>query len=294
MYCGTQTKSMAGKFPEPPSLPGASLRALRRARALSIEELAARSEVNYRTIQKIETGQTQQPAREILIALLRELSDVRKLNSTERKRVLEPFGYRDQSPLPETHEIEQIREQWERAVFELPHPAILVDFAHRIHSWNRYAPRLIGLPYGHPALNGLREKTLIDMLFDPQNAAAFGMENADDFLTEMLEVFRAEFEPFRQEAWCHEFLQMSSARYPLFREMWERLQSQPVRELSLRTIGPIELQPAGAGRLRFYLLGTDFLGDSRFRVIQYLPADATTLRQCLHWIEAEEAGATSS
>ena len=52
----------------------------------------------------------------------------------------------------------------------------------------------------------------------------------------------------------------------------------PVQELGLRTMEPIITQPAEGEELSFHLLGTDFVNDSRFRVIQYLPANVATMR----------------
>jgi transcriptional regulator with XRE-family HTH domain len=266
---------------------GNFLRLLRLSRNISIENLAGSCGFNYRTLQKIEKGETKQPNREILLALLRELNKIKKLDATERNKVLEPFGYRDQAPLPEKTEITYVTQQWEKSVFELPHPACLVDFAHRVHSWNRYAPRLVGLTYGHPGMENIRGKTLFDLLFNKNFSDAFGLQNKEDFLVDMLEVMRSEFEAFKEEDWCKECIQATSEAYPEFSRLWEEIQSKPVRQLSLRMIGPFLLEPKDSAPLSFYMLGTDFMSDSRFRVIQYLPANIVTMRQCLEWVEAE-------
>jgi transcriptional regulator with XRE-family HTH domain len=273
---------------EPIALPpGTCLRQLRNERGLSMDDLAYSSNITYRALQRIESGKTKLPSRHNLIALLNNLNAVKKISAAERLKVLTPFGYRDQTPLPDETEIINITQQWEKSVFELPHPACLVDCAHRIHAWNRYGPRLVGLTYGHPGMENIRGKTLFDVLFNQSFATAFGLQNKDDFLIDMLEVMRSEFEAFKDEDWCKECIQNTSAAYPEFRRLWGKINTYPVRRLSLRMIGPFLLNPTGNAPLSFYMLGTDFMSDSRFRVIQYLPANMATMRQCLTWVEAE-------
>lgn len=267
---------------------GSYLRQLRKERGVSIDNLRYACAVTARTIQEIETAATVRPERKTLLALLQGLSTYKRLTSDERKKALEPFGYRDQSLLPEGEEITSIARQWESSVFELPHPAYLVDFAHRFLAWNRYAPRVIGLTYGHPALEKLRRRTLFDLIFDRQFETAFVIKNKEEFLPEMLYVMRCEFEPFKDDDWCKECIRQAREEHPAFRALWDKVQKKPVQQLGLRTMGPVVTQARGGVELRFHLLGTDFVNDSRFRVIQYLPADAATMRQCLEWVEEEE------
>lgn len=268
-----------------PVTSGMYLRQLREERRISIDDLARWSQTTFRTLQKIETGKTLRPSRELLLRFLNELSAVVRLSSLERNRLLEPFGYRDQSPQPEAGEILRITEQWEKEAFELPHPACLVDCAHRIHAWNRYTPKMLGLEFGHPFMEHFRGKTLFDVLFDKSFSPAFTIPNKEGFVYEMLETMRSEFEPFKDEEWCQQCIQEAKIKYSEFRKHWEAMEKKPVRQLSLRMLGPIHMHPKEETQLHFYLLGTDFLSDSRFRVIQYLPADAATMRHCLSWIE---------
>lgn len=267
---------------------GAYLRTLRKERGVGIEYLAQACQIAYRTLQEIESGNTVRPGRVTLLTILHGLSGLKKLQPGERGKVLEPFGYRDQSQLPESEEVARVAQQWEQSVLELPHPAYLVDFAHRFLAWNRYAPRLIGLPYGHPALERMRGKTLFDLIFDKQFATAFAIQNKETFLPEMLYVMRCEFEPFKDDEWCLNCIQTACDSYPAFRQLWDKVQKMPIQELGLRTMGPMVMQPAGSDLLSFHLLGTDFVSDSRFRVIQYIPGNAITMRKCLEWVEADE------
>ena len=268
---------------------GMYLRQLREERKISIMNLGCLCRVVPRTIQEIETAATVRPKRHTLLAILHGLSSLKRLTTDERKKVLEPFGYRDQSLLPEGEEVLSIARQWERSVFELPHPAYLVDFAHRFITWNRYAPGVIGLTYGHPALEKMRGRTLFDLIFDRQFETAFAIKNKETFLPEMLYVMRCEFEQFKDDEWCKNCIRSAREAHPQFRALWDKVQKMPVQELGLRTMGPIITQPAGGEELSFHLLGTDFVNDSRFRVIQYLPANVATMRKCLEWVEAEES-----
>jgi transcriptional regulator with XRE-family HTH domain len=277
----TEEKSLAASA-------GSYIRQLREERKISIMTLAGLCAVMPRTIQEIETAATLRPARRTLLVILQGLSSIKRLSVDERKKVLEPLGYRDQSLLPDDEESASIAQKWEQSVFELPHPVYLVDFAHRLLAWNRYIPRLIGLNYGHPALEPMRRKTLYDLIFNKQFDSAFAIANKESFLPEMLYVMRCEFEPFKEDAWCKDCIKEARDNYPEFRMLWDKVQKMPIQELGLRTMGPIQIQPQGSALLSFHLLGTDFVNDSRFRVIQYLPANATTMRQCLEWVESEE------
>lgn len=269
------------------TLGGAYLRQLRQDRAISIDDMAGDCGTTFKTLQKIESGKTKQPSREMLLVLLEGLSRIKRLEPIERRKVLDYFCYRDLSPLPDKDEIERMRQEWEHPFFELPHPACLVDFVHRVHAWNRYAPKMMGLDDGHPALEYTRGKTLFDLLYSKQFSNYFCCKNKDFFVFNMMEMMRYEFEPFKEEDWCKKFIKDTICIYPELRDCWDKVLGNPLRESSLRLIGPIIMEPRRDSMLKFYLLSTDFISDSRFRVIQYLPGNPETMRQCLSWVESE-------
>ncbi|MGC4044824.1 MAG: helix-turn-helix domain-containing protein [Armatimonas sp.] len=275
-----RSAAIAGRYP------GAYLRQFREERGISIDDLASSVNTTFRTLQKIETGKTLQPGRHIILALLDFLSNIKKLSPADRARILEPLGYRDRFSLPEADEIEQIIQEWERSSFDLPHPTCLVDRAYRIHAWNRYAPKMLGLEYGHPIMEYFRGKTLLDVFLDRNISSQFVIPNKETFVYEMLEVMRSEFASFREEEWCRQCIKDAKAKYADFRKHWEEMENKPVRQLSLHQLGPISILLNEDSLFRFHLLGTDFLCDSRFRVIQYLPSDVNTMRFCVNWIDS--------
>jgi hypothetical protein len=46
---------------------------------------------------------------------------------------------------------------------------------------------------------------------------------------------------------------------------------------------PLRLAVRDIGQLQFRLVAEPFVRDTRFRLVYFLPADPTTMRQCASW-----------
>lgn len=267
---------------------GYKLRALRKARKKSMEEIAGDAGISYKALAEIETGVTQRPTKETLDKILDALDRVSPISTEERLGIYDAFDYKAPFPLPSEEEVAWARKKWQEDYQNVPYPAYFVDFAQRLLDWNRYIPRFLGMKYNDPALSRFRNITIFDLAFNTVYKAASMIENADEFLPQMIYVIRREFQPFLSEAWCIECVEKAQQEYPKFKQLWEAVPQEGLQALGLRTMGPLHLRVANGKLLKFQLIGTDFAFDPRFRAVQYIPLDETTMRQCLEWMEEEK------
>ena len=63
---------------------------------------------------------------------------------SERRDVLELFGYLVATPLPTADEIAWARESCQHELHDVPFPAYVLDCFTRLIAWNRFVPRLLG------------------------------------------------------------------------------------------------------------------------------------------------------
>lgn len=254
---------------------GESLRALRKARRLSAQSLAAEAGISPTTLSHLENDQISQPDRETLEAILSILDHGRELSASERDGVLAPFGYRDGSRLPNAQDIAQALTAWEPYA-HLTLPSYLVDYAQRVHAWNALALGFLGAD----TLQTRSQWTVFDIAFSDDFQGAVVVENRDVFMREFVEMVKREFVPFTGEAWLKECLEAAWAKYPEFRRLWDAIPDETLTPVSLRTLGPVSFSIGERRGLRFKIVGTDLVSDPRFRVVQYIPFDEETALRC--------------
>jgi transcriptional regulator with XRE-family HTH domain len=281
----TRDKSSQEK---PKSLGGKLLRELRLAAGLSLMELAVRLELEHGKvidaghINKIERGSIRKPTVETLETILDGLS----ANYSERRDVLEAFGYAVPVTLPTEQEIKEARRLTAHELQDSTYPMCLIDVSQRIWAWNRYTPRIIGLHPDDPTTSRFLGVTLFDVTFNPAFATRLLIDNPDEYLPAMLEFIKVGIDAFHDEPWYQEL--MARVRtFPGFSDVWDRLPGSPLTRNASRSIVPIRLRVPGAGALQFRLSNTDFLLDPRFDIIHFTPFGATTLRICADWAEEE-------
>lgn len=238
-------------------------------------------------LSNIERGVTRQLPHETLERLLDALHQVAPLPLRTRNAVREAAGYRPRFPLPSADDIAWARQQWQQETEGLPYPAYLVDCAQRVLAWNDLALRLIGLHPTDPAVAQFQDSTIFDLACNPTYRATAQIANPETFLPQMVRVLKAEFQTYQHEPWLADCLEPALQRYPALRVLWETV-PVPVLPLGQRTMGPLHCRLPGGQVLCFQLLGAEFVSDPRFRGVQYLPADTTTLQQCLQWAEAAD------
>lgn len=233
-------------------------------------------------LQRVESGKVQHPERDTLERILAAL----EARYTERRDILERFGYLVDAPLPTEQEItwavNLCRAELESAVF----PAYLLDCAHRLLVWNAMFPKLFhieGVTH-HP--NADLRVSILRVLFDERLGMTPLITNPDIFFPASIRALRSEMQLFRGEAWYNALIADLRTTCPTFEKYWTQANSKPQVHFAARPLTPIEIAAPGIGVLQFRLMAEAFIQDRRFRVIYFLPANPVTMQQCAEWLRS--------
>ena len=264
---------------------GAALRALRERAGRTQLWVETEAELGTGYLQRVESGKVAQPERRTLARVL----DALGARYSERRAVLERFGYTVAAPLPGEDDIRWAREACQRELHAAPFPAYAIDCTTRLIAWNRHVPRLLGLPADDSALRRVARRPLLAAWFDPTSPLAPLVAEPDTFLPALLRAFRYEMEQFRVESWPVALLDQLRADLPRFRHYWSLVERESVPASAARALVPVRLIVPGAGRLAFRLSAEPFTRDARFRLVYYFPADPATIEQCVRWAGGDGA-----
>lgn len=256
---------------------GRRLRALRAYHGKTQLEVELDASLGIGYLQRLEAGRVRQPERATLDRILLALN----AHYTERREVLELFGYLVDAPIPNEEEVQwaiaACRAELNSAVF----PAYLLDCAHRLLYWNAFVPRLLNVSSKRGAALDLRYVSMLKMVYDgyPMSAA---IRNREVFFPAQIRALRYERQRFHDEEWYGALLDdMLQCR--TFKDHWDKEGAELIH-IPARPLTPLEIELPDAGLLRFRLISEPFVQDHRFRVIFYLPADSRTIEQCLDWV----------
>lgn len=261
---------------------GRRLRALREQAGKTQLWVETEADLGTGYLQRIESGRVAQPERATLERILTALG----ARYSERREVMELFGYTVPTPLPDEDDI-----AWACAVSHdelhgVPFPAYVIDCQTRLLAWNRYVPYLFGLAQRDPQLTGLAGRPLAVAWFDPASPLAPLVAEPDAFLPALIRALRAETEFVRGEPWYAAML-TDLMTLPRFRHYWDRVEREQQPASAARALVPVHLIVPGAGPLAFRLASEHFTRDARFRFVYYFPANLATMRQCEAWAAAE-------
>src|SRR3989442_436237 len=125
---------------------GAKLRALREGAGRTQLWVEAEAGLGTGYLQRVESGRVAQPERATLERILLAL----EARYSERREVLELFGYMVTTPSPTEEEVAWACDVCQRELHEVPFPAYVLDCMHRLIVWNHYVPRLFGVAPDDP------------------------------------------------------------------------------------------------------------------------------------------------
>jgi transcriptional regulator with XRE-family HTH domain len=240
-------------------------------------ELDANLGIGY--LQRVEAGKVRYPERDTLERILAALG----AHYTERRDVLELFGYVVSTPLPDEGDMRWAARTCRVILDSAVFPAYLLDCGHRLLAWNALVPQLFEAV---PRLWAGERPSMLRMLFDPACQLTALIANAGAFFPAQIRALRYEMRLFRGEPWYAALLQEMRA-YPLFERYWAATATdQQADYVAGRPLVPLELNLPGTGPLRFRITSEPFALDWRFRIIYYLPADPVTMQQCVLWLQA--------
>jgi len=271
---------LTGEMTEVAEAPGGErLRELRRAAGRTQLWVETEAELGTGYLQRLEAGRVAKPGADTLTRILNAL-DARY---SERREIMERFGYTVATPLPTADDIRWAWTEARRDLDEVALPAYVLDCTHRLIAWNRFLPHLLGVPPDHRVLDELAQGSMIVHWFYPASPLALLLAEPDGFLLEIARVMRDEMRRFWSEPWAAELIAEHMAAIPRFRAMWNAAESAPATASAARALIPLRLRVPGAGLLSFHFSSEPFSRDARFRVIYYFPADPETMRQCAVW-----------
>jgi transcriptional regulator with XRE-family HTH domain len=178
-------------------------------------ELDASLGIGY--LQRVESGKVRYPERDTLERILAALS----AHYTERRDILELFGYIVDTPVPDTAEIEWAVAACQLELTDAVFPAYLLDCVHRLLAWNSFLPRLFGVE------NFGAQVSMFKLLFDPAHHVTALIANPEEFFPAQIRILRYEMRLFRGEAWYNRFIEEMVAECPLFEHYWSRSIANP-------------------------------------------------------------------
>src|SRR5687768_5610321 len=140
MSSSSKSKSSKRSASQSGSPGGAKLRALREQAGRSQLWVEAEADLGTGYLQRVESGRVAQPGR----ATVERILDALGARYSERRDVLELFGYVVATPLPTSDEIAWARESCRHELHDVPFPGYVLDCFTRLIAWNRFVPRLLG------------------------------------------------------------------------------------------------------------------------------------------------------
>lgn len=264
--------------PETPSPGGARLRELRRRLGITQLWVELEAELGTGYLQRVESGRVHQPGRDTLERILSAM-DAR---FTERKEVLELFGYTVSVTPPDDDEVAWACDLARPELDEFPFPAYALECTNRLIAWNPVFPFLLGESSTEDDVMRLAHGSFLEAWFDPESPLYGLVDEPDRFLPALIRAFRHEMRQFQNEEW-YEAVLAGPRRFELFRHYWAIVEAEPEHAAAARALVPVRLNVPGFGLMQFRLSVERFTRDHRFRIVYYFPSDSVTMDICARW-----------
>jgi len=258
---------------------GAKLRALREQYGKTQLWVEVEADLGTGYLQRVESGRVVQPGRPTLERILAALG----ARYTERRQILEVFGYTVATPPPDDADRAWARAACQRELRDVLFPAYVLDCTSRLVAWNGYLPRLLGLAPTDPRLDRIAARPVLESWLDPSSPLAALVVEPAAFLPALVRALRYELQQLGPEPWAEAWLARMRAELPQFRHYWDTTAQEPAPAGAARALVPVRLAVPGIGELQFRLSSEPFAQDARFRTIYYFPADPITMQQCAAW-----------
>ncbi len=262
------------------------LRNLRIVRKISIEQTALEAGITYRALSNIEREITRTPSRDVLLKILDALEHVSPVSEKERREVLEAYGYKNATQLPSPDEIRLAQQQCRASLESLPYPAMLMDFSTRLLDWNKFTPRLLGMPHVPIQSTEYFQLNLLKAVFVPPINSF--IENHTEYTRDMVRVIKRELIAHRMEPWYREHIDALVKSTPALHKVWNLVPDQETQQTDLPGItAPVSLKVPGLSQpMRFQLVRIPFARDTRFLILLALPLDVPSIKTCLEWVSS--------
>jgi len=258
---------------------GGRLRALREQAGKTQLWVELEAELGTGYLQRVESGRVAQPSRATLERILNAL-DARY---SERRDVMETFGYTVTATPPDAADATWAREVSARELHEVAFPAFVLDCTHRLIAWNAPFLHLLGDQASAASLRRMQTESFLASWFEPGSPFGSMVAEPEVLLPALIRALRYERQLFHNEPWYAELLDNFKRDLPLFRHYWETVEYETPPASAARAVVPVRLIVPGVGRLEFRLSSEHFTRDARFRLVYYFPANPATMQHCAAW-----------
>ena len=255
---------------EPRTAGGSRLRALRESCGKTQLDVELDASLGIGYLQRLELGKVQHPEPDTLERILAALG----VSFIVRREVFELFGYAVPLSMPNAVETHWAIDIFHSEVKQDTIPAYLLDCSHRLLAWNSPVSKLFG-----EVKTESNDVLMPRLIFDPIDGIAASILNAETFFAAQIRILQYERQRCGDEAWYKGFVN-EMRQYKAFDEYWIKQNTAIQAQVSMRPVAQLKLD-MGRGLAQFRLISETFVHDPRFRVIYYIPADSTTIRQCL-------------
>ena len=257
---------------------GNRLRSLREFRGQTQLDVEFDASLGIGYLQRLESGKVQQPERDTLVRILSAL----EAKYTERREVLELFGYVVDAPIPNDKEVQWAISVCETEISQAVFPAYLLDCSHRVLYWNKFVPFLFANTSNATFEKQIQYISALKLVFDTSNSFALQIINHEEFFRAQIRALRYEMQKFHDEEWYASLIE-DMLHIPHFNKYWSVEKNEAIH-LAARPLTTMQVKIANGEQLEFRLLAEPYVQDNRFRVIFYLPANQQTIQRCLEWL----------
>lgn len=259
------------KFVQTPG--GNRLRILRERMGRTQLDIELDADLGSGYLQRVESGKVQHPERETLQRILAALG----ARYTDRRDILELFGYIVDAPMPVESEIKWAISVCQAELNSALFPVHLLDCAHRLLAWNKAFPNLFRVRWeAHDDPEDSRI-SMLRILFDPLYGVTPMVANPDIFFPASIRALRSEMQLFHGETW-YDNLIGAMRKGATFEKYWQQAERIAYYHVAARPLTPLAMNLPGVGLLNFRIMAEPFIQDRRFRLIYCFPADSATMR----------------
>ncbi|NTU50215.1 MAG: helix-turn-helix domain-containing protein [Desulfobulbaceae bacterium] len=262
---------------------GALIAALRVHKGVNQHELADAASISVSYISRFENGY--RPEREVLEAALKALD----APYPHYQEIMEAFHYIPAIKEPRQDEIDRMVTALQSTIQASIFPVFLRDTLTRILEWNHLFPKI------SPALRNielLRQKPVAYLLHDPEHYEPHFtgiISNAKAFAEQQVPILYHEWQQSLKEPWCEDML-LRLLRNFSFAELWNKTANEAalpsILTYKTRWNIPLHLQHPN-GTLSFHMSVDYIQEDHRFAFVTFIPANLSTLEQCVAWNKSE-------
>ena len=248
------------------------LRALRKARGLTIAALAETSGVSARTISTYELANPPKAQMKLLEQLLLTLEQVSPISKEDSIAIKKHFQYYEALNPPTDIERKNAAATWESIYMDENYPSYFIDFTRKLITWNKRFSRILGYNHDDKRFTFMRDINLFDFMFNSAYRGDVRIVNEKEFIARMMRLMKIEMEIFEDQGWYIELIKEMTGKYPEFKRLWV-IEGYSLEQIEHLVSSPFDLCLSNGTIITFKLFASNANTDLRFRTVQLQPVD---------------------